>query len=164
VSRKAEEVEIAGSYARVADRIVHLTVALPNAQELRDLPTEGMRLRLRRRDGGQKVGVPAHVTRRDDHSTVLTAEVPVGRLPDGVWMLRAIGTDRSRVVPLQARLLMSRTQPVALLAGPAPTTRMAPPAPRPSRGNLGRGYSGVSTRARGTVRRARQALRGLARR
>ena len=164
MSRNAEEVEIAGSYARVADRIVHLTVALPNPQELRDLPTEGMRLRLRRQDGAEKVGVPAHVTRRDDHSTVLTAEVPVGRLPDGVWMLRAVGTDGSDVVPLQARLLMSRTQPVALLAGPAPTTRMAPPAPRPSRGAAGGRFSGVATRARGTVRRARQALRGLARR
>jgi hypothetical protein len=51
-----------------------------------------------------------------------------------VWTLALVGGAGAerRVQPVEARLLTSRKQPLALLPGPTPATRMPPPAPRPA--------------------------------
>lgn len=58
-----------------------------------------------------------------------TLEARVSDLPPGVWRL-AVGTDAETATALEARLVAFRKQPVALLPGPRPTTKMAPPEPR----------------------------------
>lgn len=62
-------------------------------------------------------------------STPGTVEARVANLPPGVWRL-SLGTEEGDAVPLEARLVAVRKQPVALLPGPRPATKMAPPQPR----------------------------------
>ena len=57
----------------------------------------------------------------------LEATVPWSKLRPGVWRLAMHPAPDQAVRPLKARLLVSRKQPVALLPGGAPRTRLDPP-------------------------------------
>jgi hypothetical protein len=123
-SGDALQVEAVNSYARRQGTEVVVRVHLPDVTGLRS-----PRLRLRRGDGQRKVEAAA-VAADAARGTVLTVRVPAQQLGPGVWRL-ALGADEtSGYQRLQARLVLVRRGPVALVAGPLPRTRMEPPAPR----------------------------------
>lgn len=64
--------------------------------------------------------------------TRLEAEFPAKRLRPGVWRLAARPGSEAAFRGVGARLLTSRTQPIALLVGPAPRGSIAPPKPQSS--------------------------------
>jgi hypothetical protein len=67
----------------------------------------------------------------DADATVVTFAAPQEQLGRPVWRLALRPSGAERFQRVQARLLARTSQPVALLPGPVPATRMAPPAPRP---------------------------------
>jgi hypothetical protein len=108
--------ELSASYAhRVGD---DLHVVLQLADGPADAPAH-----LELRAGKKVVRVP--VTSRDG---ALDATVPSAGLRPGLWRLALTGAEGS-ARPVQARLLNSRKQPVALLPGPLPRTQLPPPQP-----------------------------------
>jgi hypothetical protein len=138
--------ELSASYAhRVADDL-HVVLQLtdgPAATATADGPVH-----LELRAGKKVVRVP--VTDRDG---ALDARVPSAGLRPGLWRLALAGPDGS-AVPVQARLLNSRKQPVALLPGPLPRTQLPPPQPSAP--------ASTSARARAYRTAAVVANRGLA--
>lgn len=67
--------------------------------------------------------VPATTTPVGDDLRVEVA-VPADRLPAGMWRLR-LRQQGGPLRNLQTRLLVSDLQPIALLTGPSPKTRMS---------------------------------------
>lgn len=74
--------------------------------------------------------VDGAVTSESD-GTVLTFTAPQDKLRRAVWRVALRPANGERFQRAQARLLATPAQPVALLPGPTPATRMTPPAPRP---------------------------------
>lgn len=150
----AHGVEVANSYARRSGDDVLLRIHLPEAQQI-ERPT----LRLRRIGKG-----PGRVYDQDASfspaatGVLLTAAVPASALTPGLWQLRLRGSEEDSFRRVRARLLVKPRQPVALLTGPVPDTKMAPPRPRKG---LATGHGGKSA-MRASGYRAR--LRGVARR
>lgn len=134
------------SLARRSGDHVHLVLRLPGVVLERGTePT----LELTRRS--KKVTARAQVASTTD-ATTLTADPPAAALGPGVWRLalRLPGEDGRR--RLEARLLLPRRGPIALLAGPTPGASLRP---RPHGGT-------VVARAARTVRKATDvALREL---
>lgn len=90
---------------------------------------------------------------------ILRAQLPRADVEPGRWQVRireSAGEDFRRA---PARLLVSPDQPVALLVGPAPATRMPPPKAR-RRGGAGRPAM-ARRRLRRLARGARQRFSGL---
>lgn len=156
---KATEVDTLSSYAHRMGGDVHLVLELPETS-----PADGpARLVLRREAGRGRAGRGGRgdkVVRVDAETAPagagvrLEARVPARRLPPGLWRLALRRDESATPERLQARLLTSRTQPVALLAGPRPSMKMAPPRPRtPS------GPAAVAGRARRVAGRAVRKLR-----
>jgi len=108
--------ELSASYAHRVGEDLHVVLRLAD----QDTP-EPTHLELR--TGKKVVRVP--VTPRDG---ALDAQVPSAGLRPGLWRLALAGADGA-TTPVQARLLNSRKQPVALLPGPVPSTQLAPPQP-----------------------------------
>ena len=129
-----QPIEAVSSYARRVGDTVRIVLVLPD--DLRDQVGDGLGsgrvwLRLVRRnpDDREARRVPVTVD-TTGAGPVLVAEVPDDQVPSGLWRLALRVGKGGPLVELEARLLMSRTQPLALLAGPKPTTRMEEPAPR----------------------------------
>jgi len=129
-----QPIEAVSSYARRVDDTVRIILTLPD--DLHDqvgdrLGTKRVWLRLVHKgaDGREALRVPVSVDTTGARP-VLTAEVADEQMPSGVWSLALRVGKGGPLVDLEARLLMSTTQPIALLAGPRPTTRMEEPAPR----------------------------------
>ncbi len=120
-------VELSSSFAHRVDDDIHVVLQLAGERAVTDA-------HLQLRAGTKVVEVPFTPAvaggRADGRGPVLDAMVPAADLRPGVWRLRLVGSD-DRATALQARLLHSRKQPVALLAGPVPRTLMAPPQRRP---------------------------------
>jgi hypothetical protein len=118
--------ELSASYAHRVGEDLHvvLTLADSNWPDGSTGPS-GMAApaHLELRAGKKVVRVP--VTSRDG---ALDANVPSAGLRPGLWRLALAAAD-GRAQPVQARLLNSRKQPVALLPGPVPSTQLAPPQP-----------------------------------
>lgn len=123
------------SYARRTGDDVQVVIVLED--DLRDRVGEGLTkrkvwLRLGRMVDGerQRFRVPAEVTPGDRPR--VTATVPLAEATPGTWNLALRVGQEGAVVPLEARLLTTdpAVQPVALLAGPKPATKMEEPAPR----------------------------------
>lgn len=85
-------------------------------------PAGARELRLTSRK--RTVSVPVRIADGD----VIEVRVPEDELPPGVWRLALVAGGEPIV--LGARLVANDCQPVALLPGPTPTTRMAPPKPQ----------------------------------
>jgi hypothetical protein len=134
-----QTVETIASYANRVEGTIHLVLQLPGGPTVTE-PT----LRLRRPKRGATVQVSATSSVSSD-GTLLEADIDADELPPGVWhMWLRPGPDQEET-RLQARLLTSRRQPIALLPGPAPRTPSGPviPAPRskaptPQRSNIRR--------------------------
>jgi hypothetical protein len=125
-SGDALQVEAVTSYARRQGTVVVVRVHLPDVTGLR-----GARLRLRHGDGQRTVEAAAVAVAADaTRGTMLTARVPAQQLGPGIWRLALWSEETTGYRRLQARLVLVRRGPVALVAGPLPRTRMAPPAPR----------------------------------
>jgi hypothetical protein len=77
--------------------------------------------------GGRRVRRPATVTAPGD-GVLVEALFPAARLRGAVWRL-AVRAGDGDWHPVEARLLVNRRQPVALLPGPRPVTRLPEPAP-----------------------------------
>jgi hypothetical protein len=139
-------VDVSGSFAQKTGQDVRVVLAVPQLPELPE-PTV-----LRLNNGKRNVRAP--LAQRDTaEGTVLESSVPAAALRPSVWSLALVGGAGAerRVQPLEARLLTSRKQPLALLPGPTPATRMPAPAPRPA---APAGRSKVNPRVRATVVRS----------
>lgn len=104
--------------------------------------------------------VPADVVARDQHAATVTFTAPDAQLGTAVWQLAvrpatAAGGPFTRV---RARLLAPPTQPVALLPGKAPATRLPAPGPRPRPSAAVRLARRLPEPAQGALKRFRGAL------
>ncbi len=109
---------------RVGDR-VHVSLHLPAVE-----PAETVEVRFR--DGERRVRVPGRVSAADEGSMV-DVEVPARRVAGGLWRIAVRLGDAESFTRVEARLLVRPDQPIALLPGPAPRTRMPEPPARDSR-------------------------------
>ncbi len=117
--------ELSASYAHRVGDDLHVVLQLADglADGLAGPPSADGPVHLELRAGKKVVRVP--VTSRDG---ALDATVPSAGLRPGLWRLALTGVEGS-ARPVQARLLNSRKQPVALLPGPLPRTQLPPPQP-----------------------------------
>ncbi|MCW2764294.1 MAG: hypothetical protein JWO11_253 [Nocardioides sp.] len=79
--------------------------------------------------GSRRIRLPAAVQAAEG-APVVTFSAPQVQLGSGVWSVAVRPSAGGQFLRARARLLAPPTQPVALLPGPAPETRMASPAPR----------------------------------
>jgi hypothetical protein len=131
-------VDLTLSYAYRSGGDIRVVLVLPEATGASQFTW------LRLRNAKRTVRVEVAPTTTAD-GTLVDVTIPAPRLGRSVWKLALLSENAPRAVALQARLLTSRTQPVALLPGPEPTTRMPPPKPRPP---VGRRAAGPELRAR----------------
>lgn len=149
------------SYARRSNGSVLLVLRMSLDEPL-DVPEA----RLRFSDGERQVRTRARLRRTGESVVVLEADVPAARLTPGTWRLALRPGPDESWTPLQARLLVpSPGQPVALLPGPEPRTRMAPPAPagggrRRGTGGVVAALAGLAGRGRSLAGRVRGRLAG----
>lgn len=131
---KAEVLAVDGllSWARGNGEQVEVRVSLAGA-DLSDGPAEVI-LRAQRR----RVAVQGLVETADD-ATYLRFSVPRAPLGWAAWQLTVQPTGGPSPVRVEARLLAPADQPVALLPGPVPSTKMRPPKPKPRRRRAQRG-------------------------
>lgn len=116
-----ETVETIASYARRAGNGVRLVLHLPDVQG-----GEGAEAQIRLTSGRGSVRANATVTAAIPGVHIETT-IPAKRLPPSVWRIAVRLDSEGPFRRVQARLLTSRTQPIALLPGPAPKTLMDPP-------------------------------------
>lgn len=152
-------VQAESSYARRSGADVRLVLHLPDRG-----PVTGDRasLRLTSRKGRREAEAAAEVRAAGDAGVLLEARVPRRALPPAVWGLAVTADSDAPATRLQARLLTSDAQPVALLPGPVPRTRMAPPTPRPTTaepvGRMSRAMAAARSRGRSAARTVRSRL------
>jgi hypothetical protein len=139
-------VDVSASFAQRTGQDVRVVLAVDDLPELPE-PTV-----LRLNNGKRNVRAPL-ARRGTAEGTVLESSIPMATLRPSVWTLALVGGAGAtrRVHPVEARLLTSRKQPLALLPGPTPATRMPAPAPRPAPSG---GRSKVSPRVRATMVRS----------
>jgi hypothetical protein len=92
--------------------------------------------------------------------TVVAFRVDGSELGRTAWQL-AVRTDAGAPVAVRARLLAAPGQPVALLSGSPPDTRMRPPMPRPSVTSTQRLARRLPPGARRALVRARDLTRSV---
>lgn len=129
------EIEAVDSYARRVGDAVRVVLTLPDdvSSEVGDsLSTAKVWLRFSHQVDGEREGfrVPVEVT--PGARPRLVADVPSEQATPGTWHLALRVGQGGPLVALEARLLVTDTarQPLALLAGPRPQTRLPEPAPR----------------------------------
>ena len=111
------------SLAHRAGDDIRVVLHLPEA----DLPAGDASLRCSVR-GGRRVVADATVVAADEGVHV-EALVPADRLRGAVWRLAVRAAETDEWLPVRARLLANRRQPVALLPGPRSVTRLPEPVP-----------------------------------
>jgi hypothetical protein len=136
----------AGDEVRVSLRLANGAVA-PGAVEVRLV------------NDRRKFEVSGNATAEND-ATVVTFSAPQERLGRAVWRLAVRGTGGEKFHRVEARLLAKGSQPVALLPGPTPTTRMAPPRPRPKVSTVRRVAAQLPEPAKQVLRRGRAVVAG----
>ena len=145
----ALEVGLLDSVAWREEGRVHVVLDLPALQGL----SSGQDVAVRFRDGERRVRRPATLTSTERGGSV-TVSAPGPRLAAGLWRIAVRVDDAETFTRVDARLLVRRGQPIALIPGPAPETRMREPEPRPAprhptdaaRGFAGRVVRGVRRR------------------
>lgn len=128
-------VEAVASYARRVGDEIRVVLTLPDAMTDRvgqRLTNRRVWVRFSRKVDGEQQGARALAEVMPGAKPVVVASIPVGDVPVGVWNLALRLGQQGPVVPLEARLLIpdTATQPLALLVGPKPTTRLPEPSPR----------------------------------
>jgi hypothetical protein len=135
----ALEVGFLDSVAWRVDAQLHLALHLPEvAPVAADTPVE-----VRLRDADRRARVPGRIAPAASGS-MIEAEVLARRLAGGLWRIDVRIGDADEFTRVEARLLVTRGQPVALLPGRAPRTRLPEPEPRrsPSRSASVRSMAG----------------------
>jgi hypothetical protein len=114
------DVDETASYAQRAGKLVRLVLQVPGEA----LPPGEVVVRLRSADDM----VRCRATVRElDSCAMLEASVPARRLGGAVWHLAVRPEAGADFVRVRARLLAKPGQPVALMPGPTPRTRMPEP-------------------------------------
>lgn len=113
------------SFARRSGTDLHVVLDLAASGDAAVSP-EGEPPIVRFSSEGRAVRATGRVSQHGDRMR-LAATVPWAKLGPGVWQLALRPSPDEQVRPLQARLLISRTRPLALLPGPVPPTRVEPP-------------------------------------
>ena len=129
---KQKQVDPVGTYACKVGDSVRLQLRLPVQREL----SEPM-LRLRHRRTNTIIELTPSVQPSGD-GQLLTVETPEAKLDHGLWWVALRPDPETEYRRIEARLLLNDKQPLALLAGPMPETKMSPPAPRADRRTSGR--------------------------
>jgi glycosyltransferase involved in cell wall biosynthesis len=128
-------VDTVGSWARRSGERVHLEIRLPDSDPA--APATGQ-AKLQLSNGGDVVDVPAEV-KDSAHGRVIVAEPASADLRPGTWRVSAhlpagegdgAATSDSDLEPMDARLLVPRSGPIALLTGPTPKRSLRPVARR----------------------------------
>lgn len=141
------EVAVATSHARRVGDEVSVVLELLDA----DLPTGDAEVRLTR--GQRRAKVPATISPHGS-GVLVACTVPARVRGRGAWQLALRAAGSTSFACVHARLIVHRHQPVAVLAGRAPDTRLAAPAPRvPERSS-----ASVPARLSRTVRVVRSKL------
>jgi hypothetical protein len=139
-------VEPVASYASSADGTVRLVLHLP------EVPPVDAPVTLTLRAGQRTLRTAATVDTATSEGAMVEASVPAARLGKGTWRLALRSRPGTAPVRLQARLVTGPRLPVALVTGPAASTRMPAPTPRrrprsrPTRPPASRGWR-AATRA-----------------
>ena len=120
---RSRVVEVTDSFACVEGENIRLVLRLAEPGDL----AEGT-IPIQLRSGKNQIAADVKV-RRDADGALLEGRLASAHLPARVWTMALVPDGRPRI-PLQARLLTSSRQPVALLPGPTPATKMPPPGPR----------------------------------
>jgi hypothetical protein len=115
------EVGFLESLAWRADGEIRVALHLPTVE-----PGTGVEVRFRL--GERRVRRPG-ATRAATSGSVVEVSAPAPRLGGGVWRIAVRLGDAPSFTPVEARLLVRRGQPIALLPGRPPHTRMPEPAP-----------------------------------
>jgi hypothetical protein len=134
-TRGVQDVETIASYANQVEGVVNLVLHLPDEAEAAAEGAAGgagATLRLRRANRGPAVTAPA-TTSPAEGGALLESHISSDQLPPGVWRMWLRPAPDAPEIRLQARLLTSRKQPIALLTGPAPRIGGSPAIPRPRR-------------------------------
>jgi len=118
------DVGLLDSLAWRGDGHLNLALHLPTA----DLTAGAEGVALQFRDGERRVRRVATVATAVT-GVLVEASVPGPRLAEGLWRIALRPGADADLVRLEARLLVRSGQPVALIPGPEPKTRMAPPLP-----------------------------------
>jgi len=134
-----EPVSVITSLAHRRGGDVRVVLHLPGL----DLPPGAGLLRCSNADG-RRVRRPATVTSASEGVHV-EALFPAARLRGDVWRLAVKSKESDAWRPVEARVLVSPRQPVALLPGPRPVTRLPEPVP------AGQGRAALVTRLRRRV-------------
>lgn len=164
MSQPPVKVETISSYARRSGSAIELVLRLEDGEAVAGPSTS---LRVRGPRGAVSTTAAVSATQR---GVQLDASLPSNRLAPGVWRIAVRPEPGAPFRRVQARLLVSRTQPVALLPGPAPRTKMEPPSRRtaqrpPALQKLGSALDRALSRLPETqAARSRAALRKSARR
>jgi hypothetical protein len=137
----ALEVGILDSLAWRSEGEVRVALHLPTVET-------GGEVQVRFRTGNRRVRRPG-TARAYPTGTMVEVSAPAQRLAGGTWRIAVRWGDNEAFTPLEARLLVRRGQPIALLAGPRPRTRMPEPLPRPAGG----ARHSLAARVVGRVRR-----------
>lgn len=111
------------SFAHRVGGEIRVTLRLPHGA------FEAGPARVRLVNDRRRVEVEGAATSEPDAAEV-TFTVPQDKLGRAVWRVAVRPANADRFQRAQVRLLATPSQPVALLPGPAPVTRMTPPAPR----------------------------------
>ena len=137
----ALEVGILDSLAWRSEGEVRVALHLPTVET-------GGEVEVRFRTGNRRVRRPG-TTRAFQRGTMVEVSAPAQRLAGGTWRIAVRWGDAKAFTPVEARLLVRRGQPIALLAGAPPRTRMPEPLPRPD----GDARHSLAARVVGRVRR-----------
>lgn len=121
----AQPVDIIASLAHRQGKGIRLVLHLPELEVL-DVATVPVRFT----DGNRSVRRSATVTPVNE-GILLELTVAAKRLGRGIWTLALRPETPGRFVGIEARLLTGRRQPVALIPGPVPDTRLPEPRPTP---------------------------------
>jgi hypothetical protein len=148
----AIDVDPIGSYAHRAGDEIHVVLSLV------DGVVDGDSVTMRLGNGDRTVRCQAKVT-TSPQGVVLDLRAPAKKLGRGVWGLAYRAQPGGELTRLEARLLTGARQPIALIPGPRPATRMPEPTPTaPPAGGGGR-VARLVRRVRSGTGRVRRRLR-----
>lgn len=120
-ANRVEPVEAIASYARRTKGTVRIVLQLPAAE-----PTAGEQAQVRLTGRQGSVRARATITAADP-GVCVEVSVPAKKLPPGIWKIAVRIDPETPFGRVQARLLTSRTQPIALLPGPPSRRQIEPP-------------------------------------
>jgi hypothetical protein len=138
------------SFAHRAGEVVRVRLRVPGGS----VPTGRSAVQLSA--GRRSFSVDADVT-SDDQGATVDFTAPGARLRQRVWSLDLQPSPEAPAVHVQARLLARRDQPVSLLPGPVPTTRLPEPSPRTGTSPALRAARRLPAPVKKVLRRARDA-------